>query len=171
MRLWVLGILFLSWIAPAHVALACGPQVRVIFAEDSPDYFRFEFLSGPGFAIDLIELDLVSSDAQAYVDTRYGAAELRNDGDVKLESVEGLTEGDRHGRLAFSGFVEGKSFTYLVDLDDHASRDSDADHLTFGEIRGGIARAQLSAPDGRSELVDGVFDEFGIAILAPKACV
>ncbi|MGI9524040.1 MAG: hypothetical protein ACR2PG_20595 [Hyphomicrobiaceae bacterium] len=171
MRLWVVAISSLMCIALAQSAAACGPQVRIVFAEASPDYFRFEFVSGPGLTIQLIELDLNSSDGLAYVDTGYGAAELRNDGDVKLKSVEGLTEGDRHGQLTFSGFVEGKNFTYLVDLDDRIGRDTDTDHLTFGEIQGGKASARLSAPDGRLQYIDGVFDETGVAILAPRACV
>ncbi len=150
---------------------ACGPRVRVTFAEASPDYFRIEFVAGPNRQLVSLSLDLATTRARAFVDTAYGPSANASDDVAKLTKAEGFTEGGNSGTLRFQSFPLGARFTYLVDLDVTNSTRGDPDHVALGEMRGGTSAAVLRTSDGRTETISGTFDDNGIAILGPKACV
>lgn len=156
----------------ATPASSCGPQVRVIFVEASPDFFRVEFVDGTGFELTSLTLDLTSSAGRAYVDTAYDSRSAEKQNGIELDPATHVADGDQRLILKFRDFRVGGRFNYLVDLDDQSSpSDRDMDHLTGGEINGATAIARLVRQDGEPEVVAGRFDAKGTALLAPKACV
>ena len=156
----------------ATPASSCGPQVRVTYVEDSPDFFRVEFINGKGFELKSVTLDLTSSAGRAYVDTAYGSRPAEKQNGVELDPATRVADGDQRLVLQFKNFRVGGRFNYLVDLDDQSSpNDHDMDHLTGGEMNGATAVARLVRSDGEPEEVAGSFDAAGTALLAPKACV
>lgn len=153
-------------------ATACGPQVRLTFVEESPDFFRIEFLHGPKLELKTLRIDLTGSIGKAHVDTAYGGAPSPPGSNIELERADDLVEGGQRATLTFARFFQGQTFNYLVDLDDMSAVDgADFDHLTGDEMAGGTASARLIGAGGRSETIAGVFDKDGIALLGPKACV
>ena len=151
---------------------ACGPQVRVVFSEDSPDRFLIEFVHGPKRQLKSLSLNLSTSWGRAYVDTNYGQSKAGQAPSPLISSVNGFAEGGDGGTLEFENFPEGARLAYLVDLDVRisATRD-DYDHVSSEEIEGATASAVIIAPDGRRETIHGRFTGKGEAVLGPKACV
>ena len=153
-------------------AQACGPQVLVTYVEDSPDAFRIEFVNGPQFELQQLRLDLSSSQGRAHIDTPYGAAPSREPDSVELVRVDDIAERGQFATLTFRRFFAGRTFRYLIDLDDESpAGDGDFDHLTAGELAGAQASAQLRHADGRIEKISGRFSRENVARLAPRACV
>ena len=156
----------------ATPASSCGPQVRVIYVEDSPDFFRVEFVEGSNFELTTLTLDLVNSAGRAYVDTAYDSRSSARQNGVELDQATRVADGDQRLVLRFRNFRVGASYNYFVDLDDQSSpADGDMDHLTGGEMSGATAVARLVRRDGEPEEVAGRFDATGTALLSPKACV
>ena len=158
--------------ALAGPAYSCGPQLRVTYVEDSPDFFRVEFVAGKGLELKTLTLDLAPSAGRAYVDTAYDSRSTATQNGVALDPTTRVGDGDRRFVLKFRNFRVGGSFNYFVDLDDQSSpNDHDMDHLTGGEMSGATAVARLVRRDGEPEEVAGRFDASGAALLTPKACV
>ena len=165
----VIALVSMVW---CHAASACGPQVRITYAESSPDYFRVEFINGPNFELREVRLDLSGSVGRAHIDTAYGAAPSANADGVQLVKVEDVVERGRTATLTFKNFFAGRDFRYLVDLDDESpAGGGDFDHLTASEISGATAVARLVHSDGRIDVISGQFNKDSVAVLAPKACV
>ncbi|MGI9410230.1 MAG: hypothetical protein ACR2OV_09160 [Hyphomicrobiaceae bacterium] len=170
---WMLAIA-LPFLSPvlATPASSCGPQVRVIYVEASPDFFRVEFVEGTGFELTTLILDLATSAGRAYVDTAYDSRSAEKQNGVELDPATRVADGDQRLILRFRNFRVGLRFNYFADLDDQYSpSDRDMDHLTGGEMSGATAVAKLVREDGGPEVVAGRFNAKGTALLAPKACV
>ena len=169
LKLAIATLALCLWHATAQ---ACGPLVRVIYVEDSPDSFRIEFVDGPRFELRELRLDLSSSQGKAHIDTPYGAAPGSGPDSVELVKVEDVVERGTTATLTFRRFIAGRKFRYLIDLDDESpAGGGDFDHLTAGELAGATASARLLHEDGRVEVLSGRFNAENTARLAPRACV
>jgi hypothetical protein len=165
------GLLLMAVAAGRAPAYACGPQVRVTFTEETPDYFVIEFLYGPGRLLEALTLELAETASRAHVDTAYGASDQQKASGVDLAGVDGFGTGSDRGTLRFRSFPPGARFAYLVDLDAAKPAFGDPNHLAKAEMRGGRASAVIVTAEGRKETITGIFDEEGVALLGPKACV
>lgn len=158
--------------ATSAVAHACESKIRITFSEDSPDAFLVEFKDKVKSQITSLRIDLRASVGRAFVDTAYVQEQPSGPNGVVLDQGLGFVDGSRDWTLTFKRFLPGQTFELLVDLDDAAVFGSgDPDHLTDGELQGAKAQARLIGPDGKSQMISGVFDRNGVATLGQDACV
>ena len=61
---FMFGFVLLACLNFATPTLACGPEVHVQFAEESPDRFRITFVRGPKFRLVALQINLNGDHAQ-----------------------------------------------------------------------------------------------------------
>lgn len=175
MRLFILGSLLISCFGFAGPALACGPEVRIQFAEESPDRFRITFVRGPKLQLVSLNIKLNGSAAGAVFDDYDGLAmqgPQPNASGVSIRSIKYRTSGQETVTLTFDGFAERRVVDFRSDLDDTGSAgDPDQNHLVDGELSGATAEATLVSTTGRRIVIGGRFDNRGQALLGERACV
>lgn len=153
-------------------AQACQRQIRITYAESSPDVFHIQFLKGQGLELRSIAIDLAPSKGKALVDTLYGATKTNDTRGVILRKIDGFAEGERAGALHFANFGPGKRISVLIDLDAETPADgSGGDHLTGADMADAKVRATLRGSGRRALTLTGKFNGRGIADLGGGACV
>ena len=175
MRLFILGSLLISCFGFAGPALACGPEVRIQFAEESPDRFRITFVRGPKLRLVTLNIRLDGSAAGAIFDDYDGLAmqgPQPNASGITIRSIKYRASGQETVTLVFEGFTEKGVVDFRSDLDDNGrAGDPDQNHLVDGELEGARAEATLVAANGRRITVQGRFDKRSVARLGERACV
>ncbi|MGI9476263.1 MAG: hypothetical protein ACR2PI_06140 [Hyphomicrobiaceae bacterium] len=175
MRLFILGSLLIGFLGSAGTAQACGPEVRIRFAEESPDRFRITFVRGPRLRLVTLSIRLDGSAAGAIFDDYDGLAmqgPQPNASGVTIRSIKYRAAGQETVTLAFDGFTEKGVVDFRSDLDDNGrAGDPDQNHLVDGELAGASAEATLVATNGRRITIQGRFDQQGVARLGERACV
>jgi hypothetical protein len=149
MRLFILGSLFAICLGIAGPAHACGPEVLIQFAEESPDRFRITFVRGAKLRLVSLDIKLNGSAAGAIFDDYDGLAmqgPQPNASGITIRSIKYRASGQETVTLAFDGFVEG-------------------------ELTGATAVAELVSTTGRRISVSGRFDKLNQARLGERACV
>ena len=174
MRL-ISGLLILGCLVASTPAFACGPEVRIQFAEDSPDRFRIEFVRGPKQQVTSLQVNLNGSAAGVIFDDYDGlGAQGPQPGPsgVTIRSVTYRASGAETVALTFEGFTEQRIVDFNSDLDDHGrAGDPDQNHINEGELTGATAQATLLSTNGRHIVISGQFDKLGHARLGDRACV
>lgn len=175
MRLFILGSLFALCVVIAGPAHACGPEVHIQFAEESPDRFRITFVRGPKLRLVSLEIKLNGSAAGAIFDDYDGLAmqgPQPNASGVTIRSIKYRAGGQETVTVAFDGFVEKSVVDFRSDLDDNGrAGDPDQNHLVDGELSGASAQATLLAENGKRIVISGRFDKLSQARLGERACV
>lgn len=159
----------------AGPAMACGPQVRIQFAEESPDRFRITFEQGPKLSLTRLAITLDGSAAGVIFDDYDGMQSQGpqpNKTGVTLSSVKYDTRTTATATLTFQDFVEKRYVDFASDLDDRGlASDPDQNHIYEGELAGATARATLVHANGKRVEITGRFDKSGTARLGERACV
>ncbi|MFY0614217.1 MAG: hypothetical protein JXQ99_21990 [Hyphomicrobiaceae bacterium] len=175
MRLFILGSLLIGCFGIAGPAIACGPEVHIQFAEESPDRFRIKFVRGPKLRLISLNIQLNGSAAGAVFDDYDGLAmqgPQPGPSGVTIRSIKYRATGQETVTLTFDGFVEKRVVDFRSDLDDSGTAgDPDQNHLVAGELSGASAEATLVSTTGRRIVVGGRFDKLNQARLGERACV
>ena len=155
--------------------MACGPQVHIQFAEESPDRFRITFERGPKMQLIALEINLNGSAAGAIFDDYDGLAmqgPQPGPSGVTIRSINYRSAGQETVTVTFADFTEKRVVDFRSDLDDNGtSGDPDQNHLYEGELAGATAQATLVASNGRRMTIQGRFDKLSQARLGERACV
>lgn len=178
MRLFILGLLLVACLGIVSPALACGPEVRIQFAEESPDRFRITFVRGPKLHLVSLRINLSGSAAGAVFDDfdDFDGLAMQgpqpNSSGVSIRSIKYRASGQETVTLTFDGFAAQRVVDFRSDLDDTgAAGDPDQNHLVDGELSGASAEATLVSATGRRIAISGRFDKRGQARLGERACV
>ena len=173
-----LSVLVLVFLGIALPASACGPKVRITFAEDSPDWFRIEFLEGPKLSLERLAIRLATSRAGAFFEgdgpemSRHAARNNAKSNGIRFKALRYETGIDHDAILDFEGFVAGGQYVFHSDLDDlNRAGNRDGDHIYDGELAGATATATLRAANGKQLEINGTFDDKGKVLLGERACV
>lgn len=154
----------------SDAARACGPVLKVVYQEDTPDRFTITLAADTSNALSRLSVDFTPSVGGAFVDTYYGPLQTNDPKSATLKAIDGFGEGSRRGSLTFSVFRPGQHFAFIVDLDE-ASGAGNPNWLDGGEIEGTQVSATLVTPEGAAVPVDGRFDRDGVAMLGNRACI
>ena len=179
MRIAILCVVCLAAIAiSVPSANACGPQVRIDFTEDSPDWFRISFLHGKGLTVNRLTISLATSAAGAFFEgdnLKFAQGFAQRHPRAAGVSLTGLVyrqHMDAEAILSFTGLTPGRVYDFHSDLDDlERGANRNGDRIYDGELKGGTASALLVSDTGRRILISGTFDDKGSALLGPRACV
>ena len=172
---FMFGFVLLACLNIATPALACGPEVHIRFAEESPDRFRITFVRGPKLQLVALQINLNGSAAGAIFDDYDGLAmqgPQPGPSGVTIRSIKYRTAGQETVTVTFDDFAEKSVVDFHSDLDDNgAAGDLDQNHLNEGELAGATAEATLVASNGRRITIQGRFDKQSQARLGERACV
>lgn len=171
----MIGFLMLTCIALAGPAHACGPEVRIQFAEESPDRFRITFVRGAKMRLVALKITLEGSAAGAIFDD-YDGLDMQGPqpgpSGVTIRSIKYRADGRETVSLTFDGFTVKRIVDFRSDLDDSGgATDPDENHLVDGELAGASAEATLIAANGRRITIQGRFNGRSEARLGERACV
>lgn len=172
---FLIGFVILAFLAAAGPALACGPEVRIQFAEESPDRFRITFVRGDKLSLVALKITLEGSAAGAIFDD-YDGLDMQGPqpgpSGVSIRSIKYRPDGRETVTLTFDDFTVKRVVDFRSDLDDNgAAGDPDENHLVDGELAGASAEATLVATNGRRITIQGRFDGRSEARLGERACV
>jgi len=169
----VLAGMVITWVSSVAIsgaALACGPVLKVVYQEDTPDRFTISLAADTSNALSQLSIDFTPSIGRAFVDTYYGPVQTNDPKSATLQSIDGFDEGSRRGSMTFSAFAPGQHFAFIVDLD-KAIGAGNPNWLDGGEIEGTGVSATLVTPEGAAVPLDGRFDRDGVALLGNRACI
>ena len=161
-------------------ALACGPQIEILFHEDSGgDVFLIENSSEDPWVLVSLEIDLKDSKGRVIFDTEDGGLGesmhtpfAAGDDHVGLITLPEIRDGDQEVFLQFNAFGPGRYFSFVVDTDDRLEEDSWGQaHVSGPEMSGARARAIVMMHDGSRTQARGRFNAQGQAVLRGGLCI
>jgi len=169
------AILLVLSVARAVDASACGPRVEVRFLEDAGgDWFQIENASQEAWSIRSLTIVLSASRGRLVFDTAAGGEGASMHTPFEVIGGEGVgylgatlvDDGSDVVTLTFSDFRPGRSFDFIVDVDDRLG-DSDFGqaYVSGREIEGAQANADMITAGGRRARVQGEFRVDGDATL------
>ncbi len=159
---------------------ACGPRLMIEYTDDGPDVFLIRNLSGEGWALEALSIDLSGSAGDVVFDTVFGGEgagspspfqSLPGEG-VRLVAMTPASDGGRLLALRFAGFAPGARFTVSVDIDDRLPNSAmGQSYVTGPELAGAHALARFVGPTGAPSDVSAVFDTEAVADSGAGGCV
>jgi len=177
-RMWrtlVLSVLF--GLGFAVRAEACGPRVEIRFYEDAGgDLFEIVNKSQEEWSLASLVLTLTGSAGRLVFDTADGGlgASMHQpfaawngdgEGDVGYQGATPVDDGSEVVALSFTKFGPGKTFTFVVDVDDRLEDAFGQAMVTDAEIAGASGAARMVKAGGEESRVNGVFLTRGVAVL------
>jgi len=171
----IAALLFMLSVAWAVDAEACGPRVEVRFVDDAGgDWFQIENTSQEPWSIRTLTIVLRGSSGHLVFDTAAGGEGASMHTPFEVIGGEGVgylgatlvDDGSDAVTLTFSDFLPGRSFDFIVDVDDRlADSDLGQAYVTGREIEGAQVNADMVTANGRRARVRGEFRVDGDATL------
>lgn len=164
--------------AAAPGVMACGPKVEVQFLESDGDVFVVANKSEEAWSIVSLVIQLTGSLGYLVFDTADGGEGANMytpfgavSGDVGLVAQPDVADGAEALTLRFRDFPPGRTFMFVIDVDDRLENSDFGQAVVSGsEIAGAAARAELMLPSGASSKAKGVFGPDGKAMLTGGLC-
>jgi hypothetical protein len=180
-RLGIAGVLaaVLMGLSP-NPARACGAEIEIRFIEASGgDIFIVSNMSQESWAMVELTIRLTGSLGHLWFDTVEGGPGYSMaqpfgavDNEVGLVAEPDVGDGDVEIRLQFRDFGPGKSFTFVIDVDDRMDLSDFGRAVISGpEIQGATGSATLTQGGGIKSRVQGKFKIDGRALLKGGLCV
>ncbi len=169
--------IFVLFMVLSRTAQACGPRVEIRFYEDSGgDVFEITNTSQEAWSVASLVLTLTGSAGRLVFDTADGGlgASMHqpfyaSGGEVGFIGASPVDDGSEVLALKFSDFAPGKTFTFVVDVDDRLPSDweggYDQAHVSNAEIVGASGSASMVRNSGDQAQANGAFGAEGEAIL------
>ena len=180
-RLGIAGVLAATLIGlTANPARACGPKNEIRFMEAScGDIFIISNISQEPWALESITIHLTGSFGHLVFDTVEGGpgSSMHQpfgavDNEVWLIAEPHVGDGDEEVRLQFRDFGPGKSFMFVIDVDDRLELSDFGQAVVSGrEIQGASGAATLTQGGGTKSQAQGQFNIDGRALLKGGLCV
>lgn len=174
-RLIVLSVLLSLGFAGR--AEACGPRVEIRFYEDAGgDVFEIVNKSQEDWSLESLVLTLTGSAGRLVFDTADGglgasmyqpfaAWNGEGEGDVGFQGATPVDDGAEVVALTFTKFGPGKTFTFIVDVDDRLEDSFSQATVTDAEIEGASGAASMVKMGGEESRIEGAFLTRGVAVL------
>lgn len=180
-RLGLAGVLAaaLMGLSP-NPARACGAEIEIRFIEASGgDIFIVSNISQESWALEALTIRLSGSLGHLWFDTVDGGPGYSMpqpfaavDNEVGLIAEPHVGDGDEEIRLKFRDFGPGKSFMFVIDVDDRLELSDFGRAVISGtEIHGASGSATLSRSGEAKSRVQGLFKTDGRALLKGGLCV
>lgn len=161
-------------------APACGPRLVVEYTDDGPDVFLIRNLSGEGWSLDTLTIDLTGSSGDLVFDTDFGGEGAGSPStfatipgaSARLLSMTPASDGGRVLALRFSGFAPEGHFTVSLDVDDRLPNSAlGQTYVTGEEMAGARTLARFLGPTGQPADVSAIFDTKAVADSGIGGCV
>ncbi|NQU60164.1 MAG: hypothetical protein HQ512_03460 [Rhodospirillales bacterium] len=157
---------------------ACGPEVEIQFFESSSDIFAIKNSSQDPWFLVSLSIRLGGSRGRLVFDTEDGGpgASMHEpfgvvEDNVGFVSATPVDDGGEEVRLLFSDFQPGRSFMFVIDVDDRLENSDYGQAVVSGdEIEGANADAILTTKSGAQAKAKGRFGNDGRALLRGGLC-
>jgi len=178
-RRWIIGLLTAgSLLAAGTNALACGPEIDVRFIDADGDVFVIDNKSQEPWHLASLEIRLAGSLGRLVFDTEDGGLGESMyqpfepvDGEVALLVRPVVADGAEHVTLRFRDFRPGRTFMFVIDVDDRLENSDYGRAVVSGaEIEGAVAVATLTMANGARTRALGRFGDDGRARLRGGPC-
>jgi len=180
-RHWITSIAAAALIGlTAATARACGPEIEIRFMEASGgDIFIISNVSQEPWALASLSIHLRGSMGHLIFDTEDGGPGYSMpqqfgavDNEVGLVAEPVVGDGDEEVRLQFRDFGPGKSFMFVIDVDDRLELSDFGQAVISGtEIQGAGGNAVLTQGGDTKSNAEGRFETDGRARLRGGLCV
>jgi len=162
----------------ANAAAACGIDIKIRFFESSGDIFAIKNASQELWYLVSLSIRLTGSRGRLVFDTEDGGPGVSMhepfgavDDTVGFISATPVDDGGEEVRLLFSDFRPGRSFMFVIDVDDRLENSDDGQAVVSGdEIEGANAQAVLTTKSGSQAKAKGRFGADGRARLRGGVC-
>lgn len=156
----------------------CGPRVWVEYTDDDADYFIIKNRSPKGWTLVMLAIDLGPSAGNLVFDTEEGgpgvggASSFYPDpiSPVRLVGTVPAQDGGRTIGLQFEEFLQGRDYTFHIDLDAIPSSGGRTWVLP-SDVKGTRILATFLGPSGQREKIDAIFDARAEADSGAGGCV
>ena len=179
-RLRIAGVVVAAFLQlAAGAAQACRPEIEIRFFESSDgDIFIVSNTSEEPWALISLAISLRGSLGRLIFDTALGgpgysmsAPFAPVDNEVGFLGASPVDDGAKEVILRFSDFQPGRTFTFVVDVDDRLEISDFGRAVVSGpEIAGARARGALTMTGGETTDAKGKFGVDGRAMLRGGLC-
>ena len=180
-RLGIAGVLAATLFGlTINPARACGPKIEIRFMEASGgDIFIISNTSQEPWALESLTIHLTGSHGRLVFDTVDGGPGYfmpqpfgALDNEVGLIAEPHVGDGDEEVRLQFRDFGPGKSFMFVIDVDDRLElSDFGRAVISGAEIQGASGAATMTQGGDTKSQAQGQFEIDGRALLKGGLCV
>jgi len=156
----------------------CGPRVWVEYTDDDPDYFIIKNRAPRGWTLVMLSIDLRNSAGNLVFDTHEGGPGVGSASPfypdpltpVRLVGTIPAQDGGRTIGLQFEEFLQGRDYTFHVDLDAMPSSGGRTWVLS-SDVKGARVLATFMGPSGQSDKIEAIFDARAEADSGAGGCV
>ena len=161
-------------------AWACGQEIEIRFMEASGgDIFIISNISQEPWSLESLTIHLAGSIGYLLFDTVDGGPGYSMpqpfgavDNEVGLVAEPDVGDGDEEVHLQFRDFGPGKSFMFVIDVDDRLELSDFGQAVISGpEIQGAAGSATLTRGGDIKSQIRGQFEIDGRALLKGGVCV